>query len=159
MTRENSLVSAQWVADNLDTPGIVDPAYLLHHAMAHVVEEAIGDADVVVLVLDGTRPAPAFAEEVLETLRHLGPRLLVAVNKTDSAAARRWASEVLGREALALSAETGESVDTLRAHIVSLLPESPFLYPDDELSSQSVRFFVSELVRETVFERYSEAVP
>lgn len=149
----------------LDTPGIVDPAYLLHHAMAHIVEEAITDADVVVLVLDGTRPPPAFAEEVLGTLRGRGERLIAVVNKSDSAAettlrgAREWAREVLGLEALSVSAETGAGLVELRTTIAERLPESPFLYPDDELSSQSVRFFVSELVRETVFEHYSEEVP
>ena len=40
-----------------------------------------------------------------------------------------------------------------------MLPESPFLYPDDEISTASVRFFVSELVRETALEQLSDEVP
>jgi GTP-binding protein Era len=39
------------------------------------------------------------------------------------------------------------------------LPESPFLYPDDEISTQPVRFFVAELVRETVLEQLQDEVP
>jgi len=149
----------------LDTPGIVDPAYLLHHAMAGIVEEAIRDADVVVLLLDGTRAAPALADDVLATLRSLGRRLIVAINKSDvSSAVRReelasWAMENLRSKAAPVSAETGEGVDDLRAAIVALLPESPFFYPDEEMSTQSVRFFVAELIRETVFELYKEEVP
>jgi GTP-binding protein Era len=149
----------------LDTPGIVDPAYLLHHAMAGIVEEAIRDADVVVLLLDGTRKAPELAEDVLNTLRSLGDRLLVLINKSDVAKEERraelarWAEGQLHRTALYASAETGDGVDALRAEIVSRLPESPFLYPEDELSTQSVRFFVAEMIRETVFELYKEEVP
>jgi GTPase len=149
----------------LDTPGIVDPAYLLHHAMAGIVEEAIRDADVVVLLLDGTRGAPALAEEVITTLRSLGDRLLVTINKSDLAREKqtdeltRWSLETLGRDASRISAENGDGVAELREKIVQRLPESPFFYPDEELSTQSVRFFVSELIRETVFELYKEEIP
>jgi GTPase len=149
----------------LDTPGIVDPAYLLHHAMAGIVEEAIRDADVVVLLVDGTRPPPALAEEVLTTLRSLGPRLLVAINKSDVASRdevdqlSRWAADAFGSQPAPISAEMGEGVTELRERIVRLLPESPFFFPDDEISTQSLRFFVSELIRETVFELYKEEVP
>jgi GTP-binding protein Era len=40
-----------------------------------------------------------------------------------------------------------------------LLPESPFLYPEDEISTQTVRFFTSELVRETAIEQLEDEVP
>jgi GTP-binding protein Era len=149
----------------LDTPGIVDPAYLLHHAMTEVVAQALEDADVAILLLDGTRPAPGFAPEVMETLRGFGAQLLVAVNKVDQAPAstlrelRAWSAAEFGRDPLQISAETGAGVSELRASVVELLPESPFFFPEDELSTQTLRFFVSELVRETAFEAYKEEVP
>jgi GTP-binding protein Era len=149
----------------LDTPGMVDPAYLLHHSMAAIIEEAIRDADAVVLVVDATRPPPRLAPEVVETLRGLGPRLLVAVNKSDVAAethmvgAAEWAEATVRAPVLRVSAETGDGIESLRAAIAQRLPVSPLLYPEDELSSQSVRFFVAELVRETVFELYGEEIP
>lgn len=149
----------------LDTPGIVDPAYLLHHAMAEAVEGAIRDADVVVLLLDATRPPPAFDPAVLETLSSLGKRLLVVVNKVDEArenalkALEEWSKSELQVQPRRISAVTGDGVEELRAAIADHLPVSPFLYPEEELSTQSMRFFVSELIRETVFERYKEEVP
>jgi GTP-binding protein Era len=149
----------------IDTPGIVEPSYLLHRSMAHVVGEAIADADVVVFVLDGTRSPPAIPEETLARLRSVGDRLLPVVNKIDVAAdtrrgeSREWAAATLGRPAIELSAESGEGIETLREIIGARLPLSPFLYPDDELSSQSVRFFVSELIRETIFEQFGQEVP
>jgi GTP-binding protein Era len=58
-----------------------------------------------------------------------------------------------------ISALTGEGVEALFAELGTRLPESPFLYPEDEISTASVRFFVSELVRETALEQLNEEVP
>src|SRR5690606_15871019 len=71
----------------------------------------------------------------------------------------KWAAENLGAPALPVSAVSGEGIEALRAAIAERLPRSPFLYPEDDLSSQPVRFFVAELIRETVFELYSEEIP
>jgi GTP-binding protein Era len=149
----------------VDTPGILRASYLLHHAMAAIVEEAIGDTDVLVLVLDGARGEPHFEPQTLELLRRAEPRLLVVVNKIDQAsetsltATREWARRELGAEAVSVSAATGEGVDSLRARIAGLLPTSEFLYPADELSSQSTRFFTAELIRETIFDLFDDEVP
>lgn len=149
----------------VDTPGMVDPSYLLHHAMLHTVEKTITDSDVVVLVLDGTRAPPPVDAGISALLRSLGARLLPVINKVDiSSETRRtelhaWAAVTFGRPALEVSAEDGEGIDALRAAITERLPLSPFLYPDDEISSQTVRFFVAELIRESVFELYEQEIP
>jgi GTP-binding protein Era len=54
---------------------------------------------------------------------------------------------------------TGEGVDELLAELAVALPEGPFLYPEDEISTAPVRFFVAELVRETALEQLDEEVP
>lgn len=149
----------------LDTPGLVDPSYLLHHSMLDTIAQAIADADVVLLLLDGTRPFPTIAEPVLSSLKMLGQRLIVAINKADIAPPKNVsglrASSVtaFGLNPFSVSAESGAGVEALREAIVERLPESPFLYPEDDLSTQHVRFFVSELVRETVFERFEDEIP
>ena len=148
----------------VDTPGLVDPRYLLQRAMMHEATEVIGDADVVLLLIDASRGAPQFREDVLELLRR-APELIVVSNKIDiasrddRAAVREWAREQLGAEAVEVSAETGEGTEALRASIAAKLPESPYLYPEEDVSSQPVRFFVAELVRETIFELYEKEVP
>src|SRR5207237_3592116 len=58
-----------------------------------------------------------------------------------------------------VSALTGEGTAELVARVEQLLPESPFLYPEDEISTQPVRFVVGELVRETVLEQLHDEVP
>jgi GTP-binding protein Era len=62
-------------------------------------------------------------------------------------------------EALLISATSGEGVDRLIERVATLLPESPYLYPDEEISTQTVRFFVSELIRETALELLEDEVP
>jgi GTP-binding protein Era len=148
----------------VDTPGLVDPRYLLHRAMLHEALAVIEDADVVLLLVDATYGAPDFQDDLLEMIRR-ARSLLVVVNKIDTAkrpqreAARAWARERLGAEPLEVSAVTGEGVEALRVEIAARLPESGFLYPEDDVSSQPVRFFVAELIRETIFEQFEKEVP
>lgn len=70
-----------------------------------------------------------------------------------------WAAKVLGQEAVEISAVTGQGISQLRESLVSALPRNPFFFPHDEVAVQPVRFFVAELVRETVFEEYEQEVP
>jgi GTPase len=148
----------------VDTPGLVDPRYLLHRAMMHEATEVMDDADVVLLLVDASHGAPTFREDVLALVRQ-APRLLAVVNKIDvaskenRAAAREWAKDALGVDVFEVSAETGEGVEALREELAKRLPASPFLYPEEDVSSQPVRFFVAELVRETIFEQFEKEVP
>ncbi|CAN5372838.1 GTPase Era [soil metagenome] len=149
----------------VDTPGLVDPRYLLHHSMLQTVRESIPDVDAILFLLDAAATPPLLDPKLVDLLRQRGRALLVVLNKIDIAtaaqteAARAWAHETFGVETATVSAVTGEGVEELRGKIASLLPRSPFLYPPDEISSQSVRFFVEELVRETVFELFKQEIP
>jgi GTPase len=151
----------------VDTPGLVEPRYLLHKAMLHAATEVIGDADVVLLLIDAAAQhgIPEFSEDVLQLLGR-AKSLVVVSNKQDQARAaqrarvREWAAERFPRAAVhEVSALTGEGTQALREEIGGRLPESPFLFPDDEVSSQPVRFFVAELVRESAFELFEKEVP
>lgn len=149
----------------VDTPGLLEPKYALQRAMQAWALEALAEADVVLLLLDATRPAELPDGHALEALRRRGTDLVVVVNKTDAASAdavpelTAWSQRVLGAEPIAIAAATGAGVRELRDTLVARLPESPFLFPDDDLAVQSVRFFVTELVRETIFEEYEQEVP
>ena len=148
----------------VDTPGLVEPRYLLHRAMLHAATEVIDDADVVLLLVDASAADPALPEQLVGFLDR-ARSLIVVANKIDVASpAQRarvagWARERFGAEPVEASALTGEGVEALRAGIARRLPESPFLFPEDDVSSQPVRFFVAELVREAAFELYEQEVP
>jgi GTP-binding protein Era len=86
--------------------------------------------------------------------------VILALNKVDAITAARQ-SELREKYPAThlISAVTGEGVDGLLVAIAECLPESPFLYPDDEISTQATRFFVSELIRETALEQLEDEVP
>jgi GTP-binding protein Era len=149
----------------VDTPGLLEPRYLLHESMVWEAVSALLDADVVLLLLDPTRDDAPAEGEVLEKLRGRGPALHVAINKVDAvgrAAVERlveWSRRELHIEPHRVSAEKGTGLETLREALAAGLPASPFLYPEEDLAAQPVRFFVAELIRETIFEEYSQEIP
>jgi len=149
----------------VDTPGLLEPKYALQRSMLDSAVRALEDADVVVLILDATRPSEVPSGSALELIRKRAEHLIVGINKIDAAGSdgvkelASWTRRIFATEAHFLSAASGEGTDTLLSQIQEALPENPFFYPEDELAVQPVRFFVAELVRETVFERYEQEVP
>jgi GTPase len=149
----------------VDTPGLLEPKYALQQSMQESALSALGDADVVLLLLDATRPDELPTGEALEALRSRRDRIIIAVNKSDSGGPEvldslaTWSRQTLEIEPLAISAVKGSGVQDLLARLESRLPPSPFYYPADEIAIQPVRFFVAELVRETIFEEYTEEIP
>ena len=143
-----------------DTPGLLNPRYALQRAMRNAALEALEDADAIIHVVDATEGAvPDLVESA--GLEH-APRapVLLALNKVD--ALRPAALEHLRADhpgAYPISATTGEGVEALLEAAAARLPESPFLYPEDEISTQTVRFFVSEMIRETALEQLEDEVP
>ena len=144
----------------LDTPGLLDPAYALQNAMRGTALQALEDADVIVYLADGQAGWPPSIEQATGLPTPPKAPVLVALNKLDAVPPSELA-KIRDRhpEALLLSALTGEGVPALLAAVAERLPESPFLYPEDELSTQHLRFFVAELVRETALEQLSDEVP
>lgn len=143
----------------LDTPGLLEPKDSLHSAMRNAALAAVRDADVIVHVVDGTsRYVPFQVAAGLES----PPRapVIVAVNKIDLMdVERRAAVSARIPDAILLSATTGKNVGLLVTAITHALPPSPYLYPDDEISTQPVRFFCAELVRESALEMLGDELP
>lgn len=150
----------------LDTPGLLEPRDVLQRTMLGAALEAVREADVVLLVLDATT-APS-EEEVFalrSALEGASAPVVAAVNKIDVAdqelvgSWQAWARDGLATRIHPVSALRGDGLEGLRQDLRDLLPASPFLYPEDHLASDPVRFFVAELVRETVFEQFREEIP
>ena len=144
----------------LDTPGLLAPKYQLQEAMRSTALRALSDADVVVYVVDATLGSPPPLEAAASLNVPIPGQVLTALNKIDELTdAARKALQDANPESFAVSALTGEGVDTLLAAIDARLPVSPFLYPEDDVSTQSLRFFTAELIRETALEQLDEEVP
>jgi GTPase len=144
----------------LDTPGLLNPRYELQRAMRSTALRALKDADVVIYLADATERTPPPLLEAAELDAPPSAPVWTVLNKADAIrpVERQELAEALP-DARFLSALTGEGVDDLLADLGQALPASPFLYPEDEISTASVRFFVSELVRETALEQLDEEVP
>jgi GTP-binding protein Era len=143
-----------------DTPGLIQPAYALQQAMRSTALVAVADADVIAYICDATAGPVRSLEDSAGLSSPPGAPVILVLNKTDLLNDRERANlAAKNPEAVLISAATGDGVPALVATLVEHLPESPFLYPEDEVSTQPVRFFVAELVRETVLEQLHDEVP
>ena len=144
----------------LDTPGLLEPKDTLHSAMRNAALAAVRDADVLVHVVDATATIPSDFATAAGLERAPRANVLLALNKMDLVDEPRK-FVLLGHypDAVLLSAHTGDGMDRLVKAITERLPESPFLYPADELSTQPVKFFCAEFVRETALEQLGDELP
>lgn len=151
----------------LDTPGLLEPRDLLQKSMLSAAMEALREADVVLLVLDAAASLGEVERGLLEASLEDSPDvpLLVALNKMDLAKREgveklsEWAREELSGEVFHVSALEGKGIQELVDRLEALLPTGPFLYPPEDIARDPVRFFVAEIVRETVFESFYQEIP
>ena len=144
----------------VDTPGLLEPRYELQRVMRSTALRALTDADVIIYVTDATLgPAPTLQEAA--SLAHPpGAAVVTVLNKIDRVSPEERASLLeQAPGAIAVSSLTGEGVDDVLVAVTRHLPDSPFLYPEDDISTQSMRFFAAELVRETALDQLDEEVP
>ncbi|MFL5563227.1 MAG: GTPase Era [Gemmatimonadaceae bacterium] len=143
-----------------DTPGLLNPRYELHRAMRATALDALADADVVIYLADvGAGAAPPLIEAAELKSPPTAP-ILTVYNKVDTIdAGERERLLHATPDARFVSALTGDGIDTLLAEARALLPDSPFLYDAEDISTQSVRFFAAELIRESALEQLDDEVP
>jgi len=143
----------------VDTPGLMDPTYHLQRAMRHEALLTLHGADAVLYVVDATAPAEDFRALVPESDR-VGVPVVTALNKVDrlpDSARDDLARQYAG--AFPISALTGDGVPALVDALAALMPESPFLYDAEDASTQTLRFFATEAIREAAFEQLEEELP
>lgn len=148
-----------------DTPGLLKPSYKLQEAMMEVVEGAFSDADVFLLVIDvkdKNDPDPA----AVERIRKSGMPVIVVLNKTDLVAqeklfpmADKWLKQLPKAEIIPVSALKGRNIKPLFELILKYLPEHPPYFDKGELTDRTMRFFVSEIIREKIFLNYEQEIP
>lgn len=147
----------------VDTPGLLEPRYLLQEAMRDEAERALEGTDVRVWVVDaGYPPSLEFARSSDLPDRDAD---VLCVNKIDRVDEGRRGELVSGLEAAGWStvvptvATEGVGVDRLRREVLARLPPSPPLYPPDQLATDSLRDFAAEFVREACLRELEEEVP
>lgn len=153
----------------LDTPGIITPTYLLQEVMMQFAQSALDDADVILLLVDAEKVKEVGYEKKTEALEkvavHKKPTFLV-INKIDTVE-KGDVLELISHlhsmypfdEIYPISALKKFGIRDLVEGIVKRLPVHPPLYPDDIASEAPEKFFVSEMIRESIFKRYSKEIP
>jgi GTP-binding protein Era len=144
----------------VDTPGLLEPEYELHARMRATSQRALQDADVVVHVADAALGVPAEVGALAGLAAPIRAPVIVVLNKMDllSGGERESAARAVPDSVL-ISARDGEGVAALLLRITAALPEGPFHFPADELSTQPLRFFVAEFVREAALAQLDDEVP
>lgn len=143
----------------LDTPGLLDPSYTLQRSMLASAIASLRDADVAVYVHDATNGPPPPLASLLPPGTPLPRVQLTWANKADLLNEGNRSALEDTPNVIVGSAETGDGIDRLLERVASHLPISPFLYPSDELSTQPVRFFAAEAIRESALAILHEEVP
>lgn len=148
----------------LDTPGVIDPKYKLQEVMMQTVTRSTRDADAIVHLVDGSREPNE--DVVWEYLRSVHKPVLLAINKTDIASEsdlelveKKCSESFSYKDICRISASQHVEINALKEKLFHLLPESPPLFPVDQVSEHPVRFFVSELIREQIFLLYDQEIP
>jgi GTP-binding protein Era len=150
----------------VDTPGIHKPHHLLGERLVQTARGAIGEVDLVLLLVDGSQPAGRGDSFIVDLLNSARAPVHVALNKHDLVdPAQASELEASYRELVPdwplhpVSALTGEGTDGLVAALSAALPEGPHLYPPDAVSDQPEQLLLAELIREQVLQHTREEVP
>ncbi|MEM9578214.1 MAG: GTPase Era [Pseudomonadota bacterium] len=152
----------------VDTPGLFQPRRRLDRAMVAAAWGGASDADVVVLMVEAHRGVTEGVERIIEGLAEIGQGrpVALAINKID----RVKAEVLLGlskdlnerfdfAETFMISAERGHGVDALRGWLAGMLPEGPWLYPEDQIADLPMRMIAAEMTREKLTLRLHQELP
>ncbi len=150
----------------IDTPGIHEPHNRLGRAMVEQARAALGEADLVLAVVDSSqRPGEADAR-IGEMVRLAGLPTLLCLNKMDLLKAEfvqsnteEYAKAFGATDSMLTTASRGFNLDLLVRLIVEHLPERPPIFADDEFTDGSARFLTAELVREKILAATRQEVP
>jgi GTP-binding protein Era len=151
----------------VDTPGIHRRGeQAMNRYLNRTARAALADVDLVIFVVEALR----WTEEdamVLEALQQANVPAILAINKIDQIKQREELLPFLGEiaekfdfaEVVPLSAKSGDNVPLLEEQVLGVLPAGTNLFPEEQLTDRSERFFAAELIREQLIRRYSKEIP
>ena len=148
-----------------DTPGVVNAAYKMHEAMMGYVNSSLKDADILLFITDPFE-SEMNHKETLAKIQKLQIPVFCLINKIDLVDQIKveermafWKEQLPNAEMIPISALHTFNLEKVWATILDLLPESPPYFDKEEISDRPVRFFVSEIIREKIFELCKKEIP
>jgi GTP-binding protein Era len=150
----------------VDTPGLMNPKYRLQSEMVKTAYGALGDADVVLFVVDVTRRNPDIEDTILKRLKRVKSTTILVLNKVDLVEKQRllpifedYSQKFEFAHIIPISALTTDGVPVLLEQIEGYLPLGPQYFPEDQLSDLPERFFIAETVREKIMLMTQREIP
>ncbi len=150
----------------IDTPGVHRTQQPLNVRIVDTALSALGDVDLILLIVDPLRPDREAEDFLLRRLAEAGKPVLLAVNKIDRlakdqliATLDKWSTRFSFKQIVPISALQGTQVEDLLVVMEGSLPEGPPFYGDDMLTDSAERFIVAEMIREKVFRLTGQEIP
>lgn len=151
----------------VDTPGVHQPGYELNRRMMASVQEALLGVDLVCLIRDASVSTGNGDRFVLDLVKQSEKPSLLLLNKIDKLEEKSALLPLIDwyrtshewREIIPISALKDEMTDVLVESCLRHLPEGEPIFSEDELTDQSLRVLVSEIVREKVLHSTGDEIP
>jgi GTP-binding protein Era len=150
----------------IDTPGVHRAKKLLNVRIVETALDAMGDADLLLILIDVAAPDPASEGWMVNKLQKHRKPVILALNKVDLidkndllAIIGRWEAVYPFEAIVPISATKGTQVDVLVEVLEKNLPVGPAYFPPDTITDLSERFIAAELIREKVFRLTGEEIP
>jgi GTP-binding protein Era len=150
----------------VDNPGIHRPLHRLNKRMMNFVYSALETSDLMCLLIDATLKFGHGDQFVIDTLKKISTPIFLLINKVDIVKKEKilllidkYKDLLEFKEIIPISALKGTNVDILEENIYKYLPEAEKLYGDDDISDQSIRFLLSEIIREKLLSHVRQELP
>ncbi len=150
----------------LDTPGIHQAKKPLNQRIVEVALSTLGDVDLILMLVDASKPDPTSEELLLKALKNQNNPVVLALNKIDRVEKpelltqiEQWHQSYDFKAIVPISAKTGDQVEDLFNGMAASLPDGPPLFPDSMLTDMPERFIAAEMIREKAFRLTGQEIP
>lgn len=152
----------------VDTPGWHDSDKKMNLKMRNIVQEQLDSSDLVLYIVDSTRPCGDEEKAIAELVAVHSKKLVVAINKTDDPHAKVESAVAFVHSAVPnlddgrifpISAKDDTGINDVLRSLYALAPEGPALYGEDFYTDQEVDFRIAEVIREQAINRLEQEIP
>lgn len=150
----------------MDTPGVHQASGLLNIRIVDTALTALGDADLILIVVDATRSDPPSEQILVKNFQKLNKKVILALNKIDLVEKKRlfaaigtWSEAYPFEAVVPISARHGTQLKELIQAMEAVMPSGPPFFPEDSLTDLTERFIAAEMIREKIFRLTGQEIP
>jgi len=150
----------------LDTPGLLKPRYKLQDKMLNAARRAMEESDVLLILVEPLEKIPDEIISIFSSIKGSQKPVILVINKIDTIEKKKllpiidnYAAQFNFTKIFPISALKQEGLNELKSSLKENLPMGFPFYPDDMITEHPERFFVSEIIREKIFQNYGEEIP